>query len=334
MVIILLTPKYEYDIQLSPPSDKDYIHSRAYGVLNIFPNSFCLDLSKLIIDRQIGGTCLYHGFGKQVSFNHYAETGDWRTFAFGFGDAIKGFDGEGSYARVVLENGKKYGLPFYEDFPYDGTHAELKAKLELNKDELFQKAFNHRISLYTTLADVNEIKAALIQTKRPVLIVIPLTSSFYNGKWNNAVIPDASSDVWIRHGVIIVGWKEDNTFIVVDSQGMAAGFDNGKWYMPFDYPIYERWSETDNINIIPFDSNDPNTHRYYYCIVGTYGKGKVDYAWNKHNSLLSTINLNTDMATFGDLIEVYSGSYKNPNDANRRQKKISDMGIKCEVKYY
>lgn len=84
--------------------------------------------------------------------------------------------------------------------------------------------------------------------KCPLFIGVPVYTSFNSGQ--NGVIPLPQDGETLRggHALAIRGWKKignEYYWIVVNSWGDRSG-DDGIYYLPFGYPIWEGWLPTDD----------------------------------------------------------------------------------------
>jgi hypothetical protein len=110
-----------------------------------------------------------------------------------------------------------------------------------------QEAQGHKIADYARINKDDEIKACLINTS-PVPITVPIYDKFYDtGADGVLIVPDTSGPTNGCHEMVIAGWVLINGnpyWIVLNSWGPEWG-DNGYCFMPFGYPIIERWAVVD-----------------------------------------------------------------------------------------
>ena len=62
---------------------------------------------------------------------------------------------------------------------------------------------------------------------------------------NGYVDYDSTQEITGKHFVTIIGWTEDDRWIVLNSWGTDYG-SNGYCYISFDYPYNEAWTMVDD----------------------------------------------------------------------------------------
>jgi hypothetical protein len=154
------------------------------------------------------------------------------------------YEGSGMVTRIALARLKKYGVPRCVDVPtlrlVEWQEAQTQVKAIYN--ETLPKALPHRITGYARLYTPEEIKLA-VYTLGAVTIMISCWNWYID---ENYILHPTNEPVTGYHEVTIIGWRKDGTFIVVNSWGEEWG-DHGLCYIPFDYPLVEAWSITDDI---------------------------------------------------------------------------------------
>ena len=198
----------------------------------------------------ISGNCVphsIHGYCREIT--EEKQNNKYIMFSLGFGYANRkptDYQGEGMYPRECLQNLKEFGAVPYEYFPYNEEYPGILNRLNPIKEQLLKIAYSYRISSYCRLYSVDEIKTALMNLGA-VTICIPVYQSFYSvGKDGLVPIPKNGEKLHGFHMMTITGWKKSNQWVVYNSWSENWG-DKGKCYIPFNFPITEAWSITDNI---------------------------------------------------------------------------------------
>jgi len=194
--------------------------------------------------------CVAYSIELITAYHELEERGTLQRFSQGYiygNRADNHYKGEGMYPREALSNFRIYGTPPNNIFSNRGTYPMLKDKIT---PEMHSLAATQRIKSYSAIQTVDEIKTALMENGA-VLIVIPIYNSFYNCPTNGILaLPDtANENILGYHAIVIIGWREDNRWIVQNSWGQNWGdrsmSDYCMCYMPFEYPITEKWSLVD-----------------------------------------------------------------------------------------
>jgi len=151
------------------------------------------------------------------------EDGDWQ--------------GEGWYIRKALKQLYHYGTCLEKDFPLPESYKTEKSKFEENKAELLAKAAEHKISAYFRCNTEEEIKRCIMQKGGCIISI-----QFYNQAFISPHYHKPAENVKAHggHALIIVGWTENNEWIVQDSYSIFRP-KWGKVKIDFDYPIDEYW---------------------------------------------------------------------------------------------
>jgi C1A family cysteine protease len=249
----------------SPPDDRDYPLSRLTPVKAEFPEEFCL-LMPEIKDQGYVGSCVAHSLAYCREITESKQSGE-NKFSVGFIYANRlstDYQGSGMYPREALSQLLKCGDVPYNDFPINEEYNIVKTAIEAHKAELMEKALPYKITAYARLSLDNEIKTALMELG-PVTIMIPVYNSFFFCPATGMLqMPGATESIQGYHQITIVGWKKvspyEERWVVLNSWGSNWG-DKGKCYMPFNYPIEEKWSMTDKeVKQVYKDDNEISTY--------------------------------------------------------------------------
>jgi hypothetical protein len=112
-----------------------------------------------------------------------------------------------------------------------------------------KNSYPHRITGYARLNNnPEEIKLAL-RTIGPVMIVIPVFSSFYQVSASNPIVPkfNYSETFYGNHAMFLVGY-DNNKQLYKCANSWSKNFgENGFCYFSYDWGFSEIWSCTDNI---------------------------------------------------------------------------------------
>ena len=204
------------------------------------------------------GSCVAHSDSYLLECFKYVKTGAFEPMSVGFiygnrvGTVGGLLGGEGMSPRDSLKNLQKYGDVPFDDFPVNATYPEVASLISTDQSTLYQKAAANKIATYVKITTEDEIKTAL-ETIGCVTIMIPVYTSFYAPIDGLVPIPQPTEHLDGYHEITILGWREDNTWIVANSWGENWG-DKGFCYIPFEFPIQEAWSVADTTmaDITPF----------------------------------------------------------------------------------
>lgn len=243
--------KVKLDVEPSPEDERDYTidkmkRRKAQRAKKVeLPKSYQSNLT-MILNQGIIGSCVAHSLASYLmvqdtvhldnKFNDYS-----RGYIYG-NRAMTDAQSEGMHIRQALAQLLKCGDVLYEDFPYNLRYPTVSSLIAKNRKELKEKAYKYRITNYFRVFGIDQIKECVYNTGACV-IRIPIYSNFCS----NAHPFERGKDKFEGyHAVIIVGWTEDNRWIIQNSWGKRWGYE-GLGYMDFDYRIDESWG-------ISFDS--------------------------------------------------------------------------------
>ncbi len=236
----------------SPQDYRDYKVSSFFPVKNNLPPSY-MPKELIKAENQLGvGACVAFGMELQVAYHELKERGRIERYDQNYiykNRLPEHYQGEGMHPREAYSMLTRYGVPPKgKGFPhkYPQPYSVLKDQPitpDMNSYAVFQ-----RIESYFSLQFEEEIKTAL--QHGPVGITIPVYDSFYNCPKDGMLkIPDVSKETLSGyHFILIVGWSPGR-WIIQNSWGALWGdrqmVDYCMAYMPFNYPIVEKWGVVD-----------------------------------------------------------------------------------------
>ena len=246
-----MTEQYFYGAIPSPQDLRDvkYQIANFYPVKTSFPKSYQPKQLIPAMNQGAFGACVAYAIELITAYHELDERGTLQRFSQGYiygNRAENDYKGEGMYPREALSNFRIYGTPPNTTFPNRGTYPMLKNKIT---PEMHSLAATQRIKSYSAIQTVDEIKTTLMESGA-VLIVIPVYNSFNNCPTNGMLaIPDTSKESILGyHAITIIGWREDNRWIVQNSWSNWGDRSMSQYcmcYMPFNYPITEKWALVD-----------------------------------------------------------------------------------------
>ena len=227
--------------EISPIDVRDY-HLACTG--KEFPAQFQLDTVP-VKNQGLMPTCTAHASSLIVEyFNMKQEDNGYQEFStnYIFGRREQGQDGKGMALREALKILQKYGNCLLTDCKGNNQFSTARAKLEeIGLEELDALAYPHRISSYFRCNTIEEVKTALMEHGY-VIINMPT----YSYRIINDVYIPTTKTIKGYHAVIIYGWDDDKGWLVQNSWGKTWASD-GRFILPYDYPIVEYWGASDSI---------------------------------------------------------------------------------------
>lgn len=207
----------------------------------------------IIIDQSIYNACVAHSISMCASILEYNRSNKWIDFdpfvIYGtvYADQYKGM---GMIPTEAIHNCMEDGLFFRRDFNKQAERPQIVTLVNEFKKyhpELEVQAKNYRFSAACELTSndsiINSLKLGI-----PVSVMYPVYDSFYSVKEDGIVpIPDTNIErLYGNHQMTIVGIRDDNKFIVVNSYGSSYGF-KGLYYIPMDWNFLEAYMMSDTI---------------------------------------------------------------------------------------
>jgi hypothetical protein len=224
------------------PSPHDY---RDYPVAKVIPKSGYpseyIPKPHKIKNQASVGACVAYALSVAKEEQEFREKGFYTEYSANFiygNRAETDYQGEGMMPREALKRLQSHGVCKEELMP-GIWHYPLQQKLYT--DEIYKAAEPQKVITYAAINTPDEVKNA-VYSNGPVIIVIPVYSSFY--KCTGEVdMPLPSEVIEGYHAMAIIGYTADR-YIVQNSWGARWGKE-GLCYMPFNYPISEKWAITD-----------------------------------------------------------------------------------------
>ena len=228
-------------VQPSPFDERDYnlasINESTLG--SHFPKEYD-GISSKILNQGAISSCVAHASATSLNIGEYIFNDIQLNFSPGFIYGNRGdndYKGEGMYLRQALKQLNKSGCVLYEDFPYNLPYDDVEHLIFKKKNKLLEKAKKYAIKNYYRCYTERDIKDCII-VRGGVLITIPIYTNF-----GRDLHKPKKKTLIGYHSMIIIGWTEDDKWIVQNSWGKKWGYD-GKLLMDFDYPVDEYWGIT------------------------------------------------------------------------------------------
>jgi C1A family cysteine protease len=198
------------------------------------------------------GTCVGFAYAAIKEFYDNVQRGTKTMLSPRFiYNLSKQFDGipneEGTYPRVALKMGQKFGISYEEDWPYKPHQKDKPSKME----ELFIRALPQRIETYARLWNTRDMVASLL-LNGPFVAGVIVTQGWYSDEALEKGVIDAS----VRkkpndggHAIAITGYDVDNKSFRVKNSWSTQYGDNGYMWLPRDWMeehCIDAWSIVDD----------------------------------------------------------------------------------------
>lgn len=225
------------------PDPRNYTISQFIpGQDEIKDEEFCLKLPELqiIIDQGSIGACVGHSFAIAKSILEYQHTNKWIDFDpfIIYGTRFAGeYDGVGMIPAQGAKVLNKEGAFFRRDFNKREEMPQIQDTVKswkANNPDKVKAAKDYTISGYSFVRTESAIKRAL-KNGMPVSVAYPIYPSFYD-TGDDGVVPKPSTskeEISGYHQMLIVGWRKNRQWIVINSWGIKYGF-KGMYFIPFE----------------------------------------------------------------------------------------------------
>ena len=208
-----------------------------------FPDSFELSM-RGIKNQGAVGSCVAHSLSSIIEYYNYMQTGKDERMSVGYiygNRSTSDHKDEGMVMRDALEVVRKYGDVKYDLFPHNKEVPEIIDLYESQSKKLFKYGYPNRISQYARVTSFNAVKSALM-AGNPVLMAM---CWFSDMEVVDGVLTTGFEGYDGGHCMFIYGWDERG-WKVQNSWGEDWG-ENGCMIVPYEMPIEEVWTLTDNI---------------------------------------------------------------------------------------
>lgn len=234
-----------YGAICSPIDERDYkLDSLITYSAATLPSSYRIPFEPPLFNQGSVGCCVACAVAtcryiqEQLQENHAEKF----SVNYIFGNRSNPNNLDGMDPRTALDTLVHFGDCHWEDFKgYNAYSTANKLYIE-NKEYYDDLAYPYKINSYYHLYTTEEIKTAVYNLG--CAIVVYDVTDYLRCPIDGYVIYDDSNIVG-QHCVTIVGWTEDDHWIVVNSWGSSYGI-NGYCYVPFSYPIIESWAMVDD----------------------------------------------------------------------------------------
>lgn len=148
-----------------------------------------------------------------------------------------------SYLSNAFETLKSLGVCSEELWPYDASKFTIRPS-----DECYEDALSRKILEYEYISDDFGVKEILSNLEKPVVVGMRIFDGFMRANKENPIIdlPEINEVYLGGHAVSIVGYTEDDYFIIKNSFGSGWG-DNGYALLSSSYMknhVFDRWHMT------------------------------------------------------------------------------------------
>lgn len=227
---------------------------------------------QIILDQSIYNSCVGHSLAMCSSLLHYKYTNKWIDFDpyVVYGTVVGNqWAGEGMYAYQAIQNCVNEGFYFRRDFNIQGERPWITSevsKFKQNNPDLVTQAKDYAFTAYALIDNDWQYVKRSLMLGMPVSATWKVYSSFFSTGSNGVVpIPNTRREAYLgNHQMTIVGIRDDNKYIVVNSYGENYGF-KGMYFIPFGYGFAQAYSISDTIipakykaKKIVMKINDPN----------------------------------------------------------------------------
>lgn len=261
----------------SPPDDRDYTtETVCLMAQESFPEEYRTEGSIPVLNQGANSDCVAHALAVATAYGQYKVDSRYNDLSRGYiygNRSTLDYQGEGMYIRQALKHLNHEGDCFNQTFPWRGSYAQMKAKIEQDAEKYAQDAAPQAIVNYFRLYTTDEIKRALM-AQGSVVLGVTVYSSFDT----HIPLPTKNDTVRGGHAMCCVGWNKDG-WIIQNSWGKSRG-DKGFYYLPYDYPVDEWWGITAT-PATPNPKKDSIFKRLAAWIVNIWNQLKVILSKNK-----------------------------------------------------
>lgn len=229
----------------SPYDNRDYIlNSLITSSESTLPTSYRVVVSPPLYSQGSTGCCVACALAYCRYIQEVLQEGTSDKFSVNYiyGNRLSSdSQDDGMIPRQALKTLVNFGDCHWNDFKGYNEYPTAKSKYATNKENFDDLAYPYKINSYYKLNTTEEIKTAVYNLG--CAIVVYDVTNYLRSPIDGYVVYDDSNIVG-QHCMTIVGWTEDDHWIVLNSWGSSYGID-GYCYVPFSYPINESWTMVD-----------------------------------------------------------------------------------------
>ena len=321
--------KFGYKKSIEDP--RDYGVSRLLAPVNVFPDEFTLDISKLQVQDQGDLSCCV----AEAACYHLAFNNN-NLFSVGFvygNRATTDYQGEGMMPSQMLAHLKSEGAVLKTDFPELVEMSQIETDVLKAKPSLLTKAAPYKISAYAKLNNADDIKNALMQLKTPVLIAIDVYDNFFDPDSTGYVCAPSQADLqdgsYGGHALTVYGWNTKG-FKILNSWGTTNWGINGTCVLDYNYPIGEAWAITDKVT--PQPPQPTPVVKWWRVQIGAYKE--LANATKQQQLLLKDGLKDTLLTNVNGLYKIQIGAFASKDNAEKLSAGLTAAKIDNFVIYY
>ena len=231
----------------SPVDNRDYtLNNLATSLNSTLPASYRISVKPPLFSQGSIGCCVACALAYCRYIQEELQEGTANKFSVNYiyGNRLSSDNqDEGMVPRQALKTLTDYGDCHWGDFSGCDEYPMAKSKYDTDKEKYDNLAYPYKINSYYRLNTTEEIKTAVYNLG--CAIVVYDITKYLRSPVDGYVTYDADSINGL-HCMTIVGWTDDNYWIVLNSWGSDYGID-GYCYVPFDYPVKESWTMIDDL---------------------------------------------------------------------------------------
>jgi len=225
----------KYGLKRQIDDERDFLFTKLKGEMIVLPAFIDMrNLMPPIYDQLQLGSCSANSSTSYDVFLYNNKIELSRLFEYYMVRVIEGTVNEDSGAtnRDNVSSINKNGICEEIFMPYDISKFTIPPQ-----EEAIINAKQYTISSYVALNNLNEIKQALAISK-PVILGLDVFESFEGSeiaKTGKMPMPLATEQNLGGHSVLVVGYIDADSCLIVRNSWGAAWGDKGYFYMPYDY---------------------------------------------------------------------------------------------------
>ena len=245
--------RFDTGCRISPPDARDY-HVANFlpspGAILLPPTRSYLPCMQPVRSQGTAPTCVGHALAAGVMGYDEDVSPDARIMTarriLSVWDSYQGARSvqmppdDGAYPRAALQYAQQTGICLESDWPYNPSSPG-----EPGPDSGAHRGQN-QLKTYSAVECTPEgIKTALYWLG-PLLIAIPA----YDGLWtvDESFTVHPTGAIEGSHAVAEIGWDDSRQALFCRNSWGSMWGDAGNFWLPYDYPVSEAWSQTPALN--------------------------------------------------------------------------------------